>query len=162
MRGSHRLLVLSTLAVPALVAGLMIPSVAYAKGPKAPKPVKVTCTSLGGNPITNTPPPNVGGCNQPAATGGSGTFSGFTGGTGTITVTWNGTGTTKARYSSTEPASKGNKCPTGSTEVILHGAVAPGGVPVSPSPGVKGALHTKLCLSSTGDLSLLHGQVFKI
>ena len=162
MRRPHRLLLLSALTVPALVAGLALPSVAFAKGPPTAKPVKVTCTSLAGNAITDVPPPNVGGCNQPAATGGSGTFSGFTGTSGTLTVTWNGTGTTKAHYSSSTPQSTGNKCPTGQTEVILHGAVSPGGVPVSPSPGVKGALHTKLCLDSAGNLSLLHGQTFKI
>ena len=46
-------------------------------------------------------------------------------------------------------------------EVILHGAVRTN-TPVSPSPGVKGALHTKLCLDSAGNLSLLQGQTFKI
>src|ERR1700688_119049 len=97
-----RVLILSALAVPALVAGLMVPSVAYAKGPKTPKPVKVVCTSLGGN-VTGVSAPNVGGCSQPAATGGSGTFSGFTGMSGTLTLTWSGTGTTKANYSSTIP-----------------------------------------------------------
>jgi hypothetical protein len=53
-------------------------------------------------------------------------------------------------------------CPrAGSAEVIRHGSVT-GNTPVFPSPGVKGALHTKLCLDSTGNLKLFQGQTFKI
>jgi hypothetical protein len=115
--------------------------------------------------VSGTPTfPTIGGCNQTAVTGGSGTFSGFTGASGHITITWATNGTTTAAYSSTAP--KGNKCPidstvpggtTKQTEIILHGSVQPPG-----NGGVKGALHTKLCLTSTFDLSLLAGQTFKI
>src|SRR5579863_7793768 len=157
MHRSFRLLLIPTLAVPVLVAAL-VPSAAYAKGPKGPKPVKVACTSLSGS-ITGTPTPTISGCSMPGATGGSGTFSGFTGQSGNLTITWNGTGTTTAAYSSTVPASKGDKCATGSTEVILHGSIT-GNTPASPSTdgGVKGGVHTKLCFDAAGNLSLLTGQ----
>ena len=152
---------LSGLAVPALVAGLVIPSVAYAKGP-GPKPVKVTCTTLSGN-VSNVPtPPTISGCNMPTATGGSGTFSGFTGQSGSLTITWNGTGSTTANYSATIPQSKGNKCPTGQTEAILHGSVT-GNTPTGTgNAGVKGSLRAKVCLDSGGNLSLLQGQQFHV
>jgi hypothetical protein len=148
------------MAVPVLVAGLVIPS-AYAKGP-GPKPVKVVCTTLSGN-IANVPtPPTISGCSMPTATGGSGTFSGFTGQTGTLTITWNGTGTTSAAYSATIPQSNGNKCPAGQTEAILHGSVTGNSPTGTGNAGVKGALHSKICLDSGGNLSLLHGQTFKV
>ena len=163
MRRSHRLLVLTGLAVPVLVAGLVIPS-AYAKGP-GPKPVKVSCTTLSGNVSGVPTPPTISGCTPTSATGGTGTFSGFVGGSGTLTVTWNGTGTTTASYSSTEPASKGNKCAkvgAGDIEAILHGSVT-GNSPAGGSPGVKAALHAKVCVDPSFNLSLLPGSgPFKI
>lgn len=164
MRRSHRLLILSTLAVPALVAGLVIPSVAYAKGhgPKTPKPVSVTCTTLGGND-SGTPPPALGLCNQPSTTGGSGMIA-FTGGlstSGSATVTWASAGKTTINYSASLPQSKGNKCAkvaTGDIEAIIHGSVQPPG-----SGGVKGAVHAKICVATDGSLSLLPGSgPFKI
>ena len=166
MRRPFRLMLIPTLAVPALLAATLLPGSAYAKGP-GPKPVKVVCTTLSGNFITNTPPPTIGACTQPTATGGSGTFAGFTGQSGTLTITWNGTGTTSAAYSATIPQSKGNKCPAPLTEAILHGSVS-GNTPIGTgNAGVKGALHSKICVdlsgdAGNGDLSLLHGQTFKV
>ena len=154
---------MSGLAAAGLV--LVLAGPASAKG-HGPKPVKVSCTVLSGNFLTNVPPPTISTCNQPAATGGSGTFSGFTGTSGTITVTWSGgLGTTSAHYSATIPQSKGNKCAkinSALTEAILHGAVS-GNAPAGGSPGVKGALSAKICVNlTTGDLSLLPPKPFKI
>ena len=161
-----RLFVLATLAVPALVAGLVLPSAAYAKGPKTPKPVRVTCTHLSGNVATTI---NISGCNEPIATGGSGTFPGGSLGTsGNATVTWNGTGTTTFSYTSTIPTK--SHCPADSTnpghqqtEAILHGVVR-SNTETSPSTdgGVKAAVTAKICVTSTLDLSLLPPKPFKL
>jgi hypothetical protein len=158
-------------SVPFVISGLAATSLVLAlAGPasaaKGPKPVKVTCTSLSGNFLTMTPPPTISNCNQPATTGGSGTFTGFTGTSGTITVTWSGgLGTTSAHYSATIPQSKGNKCAkinSALTEAIVHGAVS-GNAPAGGSPGVKGALSAKICVNlTTGDLRLLPPKPFKI
>ena len=168
MNHKVRLMLVPALVVPALLAAALLPGAAYAKshkGPKTPKPVTVICQgpgALSGN-ISGTPTPALSGCDQPTATGGSGTFTGFAGASGTLTITWSGTGTTTASYSSTLPSSKGNKCATGSTEVILHGRIT-GNTPTSPSTdgGVKGGVHTKLCFDAAGNLSLLAGQRFKL
>jgi hypothetical protein len=84
------------------------------------------------------------------------------GASGSITVTWNGTGTTTFAYSTTNPASKRNKCPAGQTEAILHGSIT-GNSPIGiGNTGVKGAIHAKLCVDSGSELSLLAGRKFTV
>ena len=102
-----------------------------------------------------------------SATGGAGVLT-VTGGltwSGSGMVSWTGTGTTSFHYSASVPQSQGNKCTkvaAGDTEAIIHGAVS-GNVTAGGSPGVKGAVHAKVCESSTGGLSLLPGSgPFKI
>jgi len=160
MRRSFGHALIPALVIPIVVAAVVVPGSAYARGHGA-KQVKVACATLGGNYLTGIP--TIGGCNQPAATGGLGTFPGSSlGPSGSITVTWTGTGTTTFLYSSTVPDSKGNKCPTGLTEVILHGSVA-GNSPIGTgNAGVKGAVHAKICVDlSGGSLRMLTGT-FKI
>jgi hypothetical protein len=168
MRRSFRYLV-PMVAVPILAVAVILPGSASAKGPKGPKPVKVTCTTVSGNVSGVPTPPTISGCTPTSATGGMGTFSGFVGGSGNLVVTWNGgaEGTTSAAYSSTEPSptSKGNKCAkvaAGDIEAILHGSVT-GNSPAGGSPGVKAALHAKICVDTNFNLSLLPGSgPFKI
>jgi hypothetical protein len=169
MRRSHRLLILTGLAVPVLVAGLVVPN-AYAKGPKTQKPVRVTCTMLSGNAASPTNPPTLSKCNEPAVTGGSGQFlaAGGLGISGNATVTWNGTGTTTFSYSTTAP--KGDKCPMDSTspgnrqtEEILHGVVR-SNTETNPATdgGVKAAVTAKICVTSALDLTLLPPKPFML
>ena len=169
-------LVLTAFAVPAVVLALAMP--AYAKGgpppgkgnhaqggthgnggthPNGPpaKPVMANCSTLGGT----TTAPTLSGCTPMNATGGAGTLT-FTGGmtlSGDATVAWIGTGTTTFHYSASLPQSSGNKCASGSTEAIIHGAIT-SNVTAGGSPGVKGAVHAKVCESSTGGLQLLPGS----
>jgi hypothetical protein len=172
-------LVLTALSVPAVVLALAMP--AYAKGgpppgkggphaqggthPNGPpaNPVMANCSTLGGT----TTAPTLSGCLPMNATGGVGVLT-FTGGltlSGDGMVAWTGTGTTSFHYSASLPQSNGNKCTKvakGDTEAIIHGAVS-GNVTQGGSPGVKGAVHAKVCESTTGGLSLLPGSgPFKI
>jgi hypothetical protein len=163
MRRSVSVLIVSAVAVPAMLAALALPAFAKGRGhgPPTGKPVNVACTSLTGN-ASGTPSPSLGGCNQSAATGGSGTGT-FTGGltlSGKATVTWANGGTTAIHYSVSLPQSTGNKCAkvaAGDVEAIVHGAVS-GGTPASGSPAVKGAVHAKACVATDGTLSLLPGS----
>ena len=156
-----RLLVLTALGVGVIGAAFVLPGSAFAKGP-GPKPVKVTCTTLGGNTASTA---NLSSCSQMSTTGGSGSFPGTVFAThatsGNATVTWTGTGSTSFHYTTSIPQSRGNKCGTGNTEAILHGAVS--GNSPSTFTGVKGAVHAKVCIDSSGNLSLLKGSgPFKI
>ena len=150
-----RILILPALAA-SVTAAMVLPGSAFAKGP-GPKPAKATCSSLGGNTGSTA---NLSGCLPTSATGGSGTFPGSVFAThatsGTAMVTWNGTGTTSFHYTTSIPQSRGDKCAKGSTEAILHGAVS-GNTPIG-NAGVKGALHAKVCIDSSGNLSLLSGS----
>jgi hypothetical protein len=130
----------------------------------------VSCTSVSGSPSTGV---TISGCNEPAVTGGSGTFPGGSLGTsGSVTVTWNTGGTTTFSYSETTPAS--SHCPvdptstTGAKEIeaILHGAVRSNTIPpsmASTDGGVKAAVTAKLCLTGTlTSISLLPPKPFKL
>lgn len=148
---------MSGLAAAGLVLALSGP--AFAKGPKGPKPVRVTCTHLSGTAGGTV---TISGCNQPAATGGSGTFqSAGLGKSGSATVTWNGTGTTTFSYSTTLPAK--SKCGTGKTEAILHGAIR-SNTETNPATdgGVKAAVTAKLCVDGSLNLSLLPPKPMKL
>ena len=179
MRRLSRLAILLTLVVPLSVVMLVSPSGAQGPpGPQGPsgtpgphgphgfKPVKIACTTLSGNAASSSNPPTISGCNHQNVTGGAGTFpAGSIGASpaGNTTVSWQSGGATTIQYASTVPQAQGDKCgpdPTSpgnqQTEVILHGSVQPPG-----NGGVKGAVHAKICLTSTGDMSLLSGP-FKL
>jgi hypothetical protein len=171
MHRASRLLVLPILVVgvPALMLAVLADT-AYAKGGPGAKPVRVSCTSVSGNPSTGV---TISGCNEPAVTGGTGTFPGGSLGTsGNVTVTWNTGGTTTFSYSETTPAS--SHCPvdptssTGAKEIeaILHGAVRSNTIPpsmASTDGGVKAAVTAKLCLTGTlTSISLLPPKPFKL
>ena len=184
MRRLSRLAILLTLVVPLSVLMLVSPSGAQVQpgqqgpavqsgptstpphGPHGFKPVKIACTTLSGNAASSSNPPTISGCNHQNVSGGAGIFpAGSIGASpaGNTTVSWQSGGATTIQYASTVPQARGDKCgPDPSspgnqqTEVILHGSVQPPG-----SGGVKGAVHAKICVTATGDLSLLSGQ-FKV
>ncbi len=142
------------------------------KGPTTPRPayasgrglapqsnqVTVVCTTMTGSvsgPLT------LGGCNKPAATGGSGTIPGSvlrTSGSGT--VIWNGTGQTTFLFSSTPTTDRRDKC-GGGTEVVVRGSVTGNRSIGAGNPGVKGAVRAKVCLDSALNASLLAGRPFR-
>ena len=152
---NRRLLVFPIVAVGVVAAAIVFSGSAFAKGPGA-KPVRVACASLGGSTSSTA---NLSTCTPTSATGGSGSFPGSVFAThatsGDATVTWSGTGTTSFHFTTSIPQGRGDKCAKGSTEAILHGAVS-GNSPSGGSPGVKGAVHAKVCIDdSSGNLSLL-------
>jgi len=158
---SIRWMSLAAVGIGVIGAALVVPGSAFAKGP-GPKPVKVACTSLAGNTSSTA---DLSSCAPMTTTGGSGSFPGNVFAThatsGDATVTWTATGSTSFHYTTSIPQSRGNKCGKGNTEAILHGSVT-GNTP-STFTGVKGAVHAKVCIDSSGNLSLLKGSgPFKI
>ncbi len=122
------------------------------------KQVTVVCTTLTG---TVSGALTLGGCNKPAATGGSGTISGSVlRASGSSTVTWNGTGQTTFLFSSTTSTIKRDKC-GGGTEVVVRGSVTGNRSIGAGNPGVKGAVRAKVCLDSGLNASLLAGRSFR-
>jgi len=152
--------VLAATGVAVMVASLTLGGAAWAKGPKPPKPTKVTCTALGGNSETGG---TLTGCN---GEGGTGTFGGFGQNTnGTAYILWANGGTTNFSYGGTPiVGGKKDKCPGGAILFNLKGAVTGNtGFPAG-NAGVKGAVKAAVCAATdpnpaiTGvDLSLEKG-----
>ena len=141
--------------------GPTTPHPAYTSGrglPSRSKQVTVVCTTVTG---TVSGALTLGGCNKPAATGGSGTIPGSVLRTsGSATVTWNGTGQTTFLFSSTTSTVKRDKCGDG-TEVVVRGSVTGNRSISAGNPGVKGAVRAKVCLDSGLNTSLLAGRSFR-
>jgi len=164
-------LLLFGLTASALMAALVAPGAADAT---APKPAKVSCTSLSGS-ISASQPYNldlwsltVHGCTPVLNSGGSGTFSALVpsnGGEGVLagvppTITWNGAGTATLVFVATTPRSGHGKCPTGDLEVTFYGRGVKSQNPAGTgNGGVKGPMHAKTCANVSGDsISLLPGK----
>lgn len=164
--------VVPTIALPVVVAAMVFPGSAYAKGPK-PKAERAACTALGGTLSA----PTLSGCSPTLQTGDSGTMSSLPATlatvpvrpSGSVTVTWANTATTTVGFHTSIPS--GDHCPIDTTssanpqpkqtEVILAGKVTGnGGTPPTGDGGVKAAVKTKICVDSQGDVTLLSGQRF--
>jgi hypothetical protein len=111
---------------------------------------------LTGNYLGTPSGPALGGCSPTLNSGGSATFTFAPATSGTSTVTWNGAGTAQFHYTTSFPTAK--KCPSGDVYVILHGAVFSTTPVGTGNGGVKGGIHAKICVHSSGDLSLLAGS----
>jgi hypothetical protein len=115
---------------------------------------KIKCTGLSGTILATG---SLSGCNDPANTGGSGTFP--TTPTSSATITWASGGTTTGTVSYTE-ASK-NTCASGDTEEAITGKVT-SDTGAGDSVAVGGKIKGDVCVSAGGSLSLAPGTKFKI
>jgi hypothetical protein len=170
-----RFLTLTILAVSVPVMTVAIPGSAYARDSAAKRvkivKVKMSCAKLTGN-ATGTPhPPMLLNCTTNTEAPGAGSTATFSTNTfptaatsGGNIIMWGRGVSTSFVYTSTIPQSKGNRCPAGWTEEILHGHVTANLLPPSGQsvPIVKGALHADVCFDSNRDLSLLNGSPYRI
>ncbi|MGA2520281.1 MAG: hypothetical protein ABSG81_05610 [Acidimicrobiales bacterium] len=126
----------------------------------APLKVPVICTVVSGNLNTAI---TLRDCSQLQATGGSGTFPGLVlTRSGSGTVSWNGTGTTTFVYVSSHPAGQRRKCAGDDTETTLKGSVTATAPIGAGNAGVKGAVHAKLCVDPSLDVTLAPGRAFQL
>jgi len=158
------------LVAPTLVAAVALPAAAWAAS--KPKPEKATCTRLSGNAVH--PPVTISGCAPAPNAPGSGTFTFPFATSGTSTITWANGGKTTFSFSTkeiepTKSTSKGTvpnkkfKCPAGdSLEAQLKGKVTGNSSLPAGDTGLKGSVKAFVCVTSTFNVSLVPGTIFKI
>jgi hypothetical protein len=113
-----------------------------------------TCSALSGRLIK--PTAALTGCTS-STTGGSGTLSASST-EGVDTVSWKNGGTTNFRFKSGDD--QGNRCPSGSSELVLKGKVTKS---TGAASSITGAVSGQLCITGSKKalLTLVPGTVFK-
>ncbi len=140
------------LAVPALVVPVVAGSLAFSPSAFAAPAV---CTALSGN-ASGSPAPTLTGCNDPANTGGTGSFTGLTSPT---LVTWATGGTDTITFKFKLLTGRKNKCPAGDSEAQLTGKIS-GHSGLGSS--VSGKVKAFVCVDGSGNLSLQGTTTFKL
>jgi hypothetical protein len=152
--------VVALMALPIAAVSVGWTGVAGASTRVATATTGVACSKISGGIGGTTG--KLSGCSDSANTGGSGTFpiAALTGGSGSIT--WHGTVGTTALSGVTATATTTNKCPTGDTEYEVSGKVS-GGTGKSLKSIKKGwTLQAFVCVTASGNFSLLKGQKVNI
>jgi len=145
------------LLVPAMMIPVSAATLAFATASSAATPAKagvVKCTGLSGTALATG---TLTGCNDPANTGGSGTFP--TSPASSATITWASGGSTTGTVSYTGATT--NTCASGSSEETVTGKVT-SDTGAGSSVAVGGKIKGDICISGTGALSLAPGTKFKI
>lgn len=145
-RLSNRLLIVFLFTVPSsLVTLALSDSAGAASG--------TICSDVSGN--VGNPTSHLAGCTK-STTGGSGTLSFVQKGEKTVdTVTWKNDGTTTFVVTT---RSGTNRCPSGSFEIEIRSTVTKS---TGAAASIKGKVSVDVCVTGSGNVSLLMGTAWK-